>query len=325
MYGQTTRIALALQNSWGVMNVASFYSIPFLTEGLGLNIPALVSQANVGNFDEGEHNEGPRTIDGDLSFEAQSIPLGAVLAAFLGSPTSTKAASASVYDHVYVPKSGDYDTKYSAGRPCTILKEFDVGSSAVFFDMNASTMEIGINNGEFLMGTFGFVGGHFTQFNKGVLTLPALPTGRRWTWDTTSTSAGGSAFTDITQLSIKMDQSIEPQHTLNGSSYPDRIKRTGFRKTEISGTIKFDDQDAYQDFLAQTQQELIVNLRGKTAISSGYYDNLKIQIPLFRYTEFKPAVGGPGQIEVGFTSKGVYSQDSGCTLRVTLTNTQTAY
>lgn len=322
MYGQTATLGLALQNSWGTPNVSSLFWIPFISESIALDIPALVSQANVGNFDEGEHNEGPRTAGGDLGFEAQSIPLGAVLAAFFGTPTSTKESSADVYNHLFVPASGDYDTQYSAGHPCTIIKNRDVGSADRFSDMNAATLEMSINNGEFLMATVGFVGGHFQQVAK---VTPSLPTGRRWTWDQTSVGLGGSGNSKVTQLSIKMDQAIEPQHTLNGSSYPDRIKRTGFRKTEITGTIKFDDQDEYQDFLNQTEQELTVNLVGKTAISSGYYDAILFQVPLFRFTEFKPNAGGPGQIEVSFTSKGVYSQDSGATLQVTLTNTQTAY
>lgn len=322
MYGQTTTLGIALQNSWGTPNVSSLHWLPFNSETLGLNIPALVSQANVGNFDEGEHNEGPRTIDGDVSFEAQSIPLGAMLAAFFGSPTSTKADSAAVYDHVYIPASGDYDTTYSAQRPVTALANLDVGSAMQFSDLNAATLEMSINAGEFLTATVGFVGGHFQQRAKIAATLP---TGRRWTWDQTSVSLADSAFPEVTQMTFKMDQAIEPQHTLSGSSYPNRIKRTGFRTTEITGTLKFDDQRAYQDFLNQTEQELVVNLRGRTEVSSGYRDALKWQIPLARFTEFKPAPSGPGQIEVSFTSKGVYSQDSGCTARFTLTNTQTAY
>jgi len=275
-----------------------------------------------GIYDEGDHYDGPRTIDGDLGVEAQPIAIGAMLAAFFGRPTSTKAASADVYDHVYIPSTSDFDTTYSAKVPVTIVKNLDVGSSMQFSDLNASTLEMAINNGEFLMATVGFVGGHFQQVAP---ITPSFNTGKRWTWDQTSVSIGGSANCDVSQLTMSIEDAIEAQHTLCGSTYPSRIKRTGFRVTNISGTLKFDNQDEYQQFLSRSERELDVTLTGNVAVSSGYFNKLRLQIPLLRHTEFKPAAGGPGSIEVGFTSKGVYSVTSGTAIRVTLTNTQTAY
>lgn len=322
MYGQTTDLGIALQNSWGTPNVSSLYWLPFNSEGIGLNIPPLISQANRGVFDEGDHYAGPRSVDGDLSVEAQPIAIGALLAAFFGSPVSTKADSAAVYDHVYQPPTSDYDTTYSAKRPVTIVKNLEVGSAEQFSDLNAATLELAINNGEFLMATVGFVGGHFQQVAP---ITPSFPVGKRWTWDQTSVSLAGSANGNVSQLSLALDESIEAQHTLSGSSYPSRVKRTGFRMTNVSGTMKFDDQDEYQQFLAQSERELDVTLTGAVEVSSGYYNALRLQVPLLRHTEFKPVAGGPGEIEVSFSSKGVYSVASGTAVRVTLTNTQTAY
>jgi len=322
MYGQLTDVGIALQNSWGTANVSSLHWVPYLSEGIGLNIPPLISQANRGVFDEGDHYAGARSIDGDLSVEAQPIMIGALLAAFFGRPTSTKASSADVYDHVFLPPTSDFDTTYCAKQPVTILKNFEVGSAEQFSDLNASTLELSVNNGEFLQATVGFVGGHFQQIAP---VTPSFPVGKRWTWDQTSVSVGGAATCDVSQLSLSLDESIEAQHTLCGSSYPSRIKRTGFRMTNISGTLKFDSQDEFQQFLSQSERELDVTLTGTTAISSGYTNVLRLQVPLLRHTEFKPAAGGPGEIEVSFSSKGVYSVDSGTAVRITLTNTQTAY
>jgi len=322
MYGQTTDIGIALQNSWGTPNVSSLHWVPFLTEGLGLNIPPLIDESMRGVFDEGDHYAGPRTVDGDLSVKAKPIALGQLLATFFNSPTSTKADSADVYSHVYIPSTADYDTTYCAKRPVTIIKNLDVGSAMQMSDMNANSLEMSINNGELLNIAVGFVGGHFQQIAP---ITPSFGTGKAWTWDQTSVDIGGAANGDVTQLTVTLTENVEAQHTLSGSSYPSRIKRTGFRTTEISGTMKFDTQDEYQEFLNQTERKLDVTLTGNVAISSGYYNSLRLEVPLLRHTEFKPAAGGPGPIEVSFSSKGVYSPDSGHAVRVTLTNTQTAY
>lgn len=322
MYGQTTDIGVALQNSWGTANVSSLHWVPFLTEGLGLNIPPLIDQSLKGVFDEGDHYAGPRTIDGDISVAAKPIALGQLLATFFNSPASTKADSAAVYTHVYIPSTADYDTTYCAKRPVTIVKNLDVGSAMQFSDMNANTLEMSINNGELLNVTVGFVGGHFQQI---AAITPSFGTGKSWTWDQTSVSVAGSSTCDISQLTVTLTENVEAQHTLCGSAYPSRIKRTGFRTTEISGTLKFDSQDEYQQFLSQSERKLDVTLTGNVAISSGYYNSLRLEVPLMRHTEFKPAAGGPGEIEVPFSSKGVYSPDSGHAVKVTLVNTQTAY
>lgn len=321
MYGQTTDIGVALQNSYGTANVSSLQWVPFTSEGLGLNIPPLISQAMRGVHDEGDHYAGPRSIDGDLSVEAQPIAIGQLLAAFFGRPTSTQFAATGVYEHAYIPGSADFDEN-CAKVPVTILKNFDVGSAEQLSDLNASTFEMSITNGEFLSANIGFVGGNFEQIAP---VTPSFATGKRWTWDQSSVDIGGAANCDIKDLSISVDDSLEAQHTLCGSAYPSRIKRTGFRSTSISGTLDFASQDEFQEFLNQTERELDLTLTGAVEVSSGYYNSLRIQVPLLRHTEFKPVAGGAGNIEVGFSSKGVYSVDSGTALKVSLVNTQTAY
>jgi hypothetical protein len=52
---------------------------------------------------------------------------------------------------------------------------------------------------------------------------------------------------------------------------------------------------------------------------------LTLDVPRLRFREFKPALSGPGQLEVSFAASGVYDQNSGYALRATLTNTQAAY
>lgn len=322
MYGQTATIGIALQNSWGTTNVDSLHWIPYTSEGIGLNIPALISEEMRGVFDEGEHYNGPRTIDGDMTVVAKPVSLGAILAAFFNSPTSTKADSADVYSHVYTPPTSDYDTDYCAKVPLTIIKNTDVGSASLYSDMNASTLEFSINNGEFLGASVSFVGGHFQQIAPITSTYD---TGKRWTWDQTSVEVDGVANGEYLSLTVGIEEGIEPVHTLSGSSYPTKIKRTGSRVTNVSGTLKFTSQDEYQAFLNSSEREVDITLTGNVEISSGYYNSLRIQVPLMRHIELKPVVGGPGEVEVSFTSKGVYSVDSGCAVRITLVNTQTAY
>lgn len=326
MYGQTTNIGIARQESWGAANVSSLFWIPFISESIGVDIPPLISQALTGVYDEGEHYAGPKMVTGDLNVEAQPIALGALLTAFFGQPvSSTKADSADVYTHTFRGLQSDFDIN-CAKVPVTVIKNLDVGSAMQFSDLNANTLEISIANGEFLNMTLGFVGGHFQQ--RAAIN-PSFPTGKRWTWDQSSINlspeGSGDLVNNLVNLSFIQTENIEAQHTLVNSSWPNRIKRTGFRTTEVNGTLKFESQEEYQQFLSQAEKTLRLRVTGNVAISSGYYDQFQVNIPLFRHTEFKPVAGGPGNIEVAFTGKGVYSTSGGNALNISLVNTQVSY
>lgn len=319
MYGQTTEVGICFQNSFGTVLTDSMYWIPFTSEEVGLDKPPLIEQDMTGIFDEGAHYEGANMIAGDINMEAHPISLGVFLKAAMGEPTTVD--SGNLHAHTFKPRTADWDEK-AAANPCTIQKYYGVGSADLLSDMVVGTYELNIANGEFLTFKAGWVGGTFAQQAR---IAPSYPTGKRWTFDQSSNSLGGSGKSEISALTVTVEENLEAMHTLNNSKFPSRVKRTGFRAVNVSGTLKFDNQDEYQEFLNQTERQLKATFTGNVEVQSGYYDTLEIDIPLARHTEFKPAAGGPGEIEVSFSSKGVYSVNSGTALAITLTNTQAAY
>ena len=317
-YGQSSNIGISFQNSYGTLLTDSVYWMPHVTDGVGVNIEDLMSEASRGIYDEGDSYTGKKNSDGDLELEAQPIPMGVIFKAMFGDPVTVN--SGSVYAHTFKPRTSDWDSK-SANNPLTYHQYLDTGSAQLHYDMNANTLELSIANGELLKMTCGFVGGSFQQIAN---LSPSYPTGKHFTWDATSLSIGSAGKDEITDISISIDESLEAMHTLNGSRYPSRIKRTGFRTIEVSGTLKFDDQVEYQNFLNQTENELVVTLEGVTQIQSGYNEMLEIKVPALRYTELKPSPS-VGEMEVGFSGKAKYSVSSATALQIELRNTQAAY
>ena len=319
-YGNMSNIGISFQNSGYASLTNSVYWAEILDEDISVDKPPLVSQGMRGIYDEGAHYEGANTIGGTINMEAHPITLGAFLKAAMGAPTTV--TSAAVYTHAFKPRTSEFDGRF-AGHPMTIHKHLDdSGSATLFYDMVCNNIEIGVNNGELVMSKFGFVGGRYTQ----VAALTAsYPTGKQWTWDQSSVQLGGAAISEIKQLTVVVDEAMEASGTLAGTKFPTRVKRTGFRTVTINGTMTFDDQTEYQQFLSQSERNLTAMFVGNTEIQSGYYNQLEIIVPLNRHTEYKPTVGGPGEIEVSFTSKGVYSTTSGTALQLNLRNTQAAY
>lgn len=320
-YGQDAAIALGFQDSGGSANVDSLHWIPFLSDGVGVSKEPLTSQNMAGYYDEGDDYEGVNTADGDLSAEAEPVPLGMVLAAVLGRPTTT-VLETGVYQHVFKPRQDDFD-RYWANVPVTMHKHLgDPGSASLFYDLVGGTLNLSVSNGEFLQATVGFVGGKETQQ---AAVSASYTRGKRWTWDATSAQVGGAAIEEMTEVAFSVNEQLEAQHTLKNQKTPSRVKRTGMRTIEVSGTLKFETQDEYQQFKAQSERELVAHFQGATEISSGYYETLTITAPAFRYRELRPVADGAGPIEPSFTGAAKYHAGSGTALEITLVNTQAGY
>lgn len=319
-YGLETRLGISFQNSYGTALTSSVYWIPFTSETINHTKEPLISANMTGRYDEGQLYEGANACAGGIDMEANPIALGAVMKAFFGSPTTVQ--STGIYAHTFKPSTSDFDL-FSTKRPVTVVKNLgDPGSSHLYSDLNASKFTLSIANGELLTCGVEFIGGKYSQIGSMAASLPG---GYGWAWDVTSVSFATSAQTGLRDLSLSIDEGIETKHILGTAKTPGRVKRTGARVTDISGTIIFDNQNEFQQFLSQSEREAIINLRGTTAVQSGYYETLTIRVPLMRYMEFSPSAAGPEEIEVAFKAKGVYSTTSATAIQITLVNTQPAY
>lgn len=320
-YGQNSKIGISFQSSYGAGQSLqdSVYWIPKISEGVNAEKPPLIEQNLRGVFDEGAHHEGMNAVAGPVECEAAPIPLGVMLKCVLGDPATVN--SDSLYTHTFKPRTADWSAQ-SANVPVTIEKYVDAGSADLFYNMTGTSLTLSIANGEFVKAAVEFVGGDHSQQAD---TAESYPTTTLWSWDATSVSIGGVGKAEVMDMSIVLNEQLEAMGTLDGTKTPSRIKRTGFRTVEISGTLKFDDAVEYQHFLDQNERELIMHFEGTTEVQSGYNEALTVQTPLMRHTEFKPAASGPGEIEVGFTSKGVYSVTSATAMQIELRNTQAAY
>lgn len=318
-YGQNSKIGISFQNSYGTPLQNSVFWIPKLSESINIDKPPLIEQNLRGVFDEGAHHEGLNTISGSLEAEAAPIPLGVMLKCVMGDPATV--TSDSLYTHTFKPRTSDWDS-LCANVPVTIEKYVDAGSADLFYDMTGSMLELSIANGEFVKAKVDFVGGQYTQQGD---TAESYPSTTLWSWDATSVSIGGSGKPEIMDMTLTLNENLEAQGTLDATKTPSRIKRTGFRTMEIGGTVKFDNTDEYDAFLKQSERELIVHFEGTTQVQSGYNEALTVTVPLMRHVDFKPAAGGPGELEVSFSSKGVYSVTSATAMQIELRNSQSGY
>lgn len=327
MYGQDAKVGFAFQNSHGtpVTDIGSFYTMPFLSESISPDVPELLSLNMEGRFDEGEAYAGPRNVGGTLTNESQPVTLGVMMKAMFGEPvtTSNSTALGEFFDHVFKPRTADFDVN-GISVPMTMHKNLaDGGQVPVYQDLIATRLELSLANGEFLTGAIAFTGGAVAA--KTTSDTLAAATGKKWTWDVTSVQLGGAANTDFGELTIVVDEQASPRWTLQTSRDPDRVKRDDRRQVRVNGTIKFSDQTEYDKFLASSTQALEIHLTGTVEIRSGYYDALNIKVPAFKYLTYPIEFADASEVQISFDGKADYHVGSGCSIQFTLTNTQAAF
>ena len=323
-YGLNAKIGIAFQNSYGTQaDLGSLHWIPFLTESVGRNLPPLRSENMRGIFDQGDRSSGLATVDGDLEFEAQAVPLGAMIKSVVGNVTVVDSSStAQLFTHTFLPRTADHQIS-SAEQPVTYYKDLDVTDDPqVFTDLNGTVLELNVANGEFLKAKVSFVGGQRTTQSS---VAYVLDPGKRWTWDVASFQIGGVANGELTSFNLSIDNGLEAMHTMNNTKDASRIKRQNPRVITVGGSVKFENHTELDLFIAETQQALIVHLANATEVQSGYPEQLTIDIPAMIYDEFKPTGDAPGQLEVSFTGTAEYHIGSATAIELTLINSHAAY
>lgn len=318
-YGEDSNFGVAIQAD-SAYNVSSFFWIPILSENVEMKIDPRMQETMKGLYDEHDPYESGRIIEGDFDTESNPILMGTLLRGMCGE-TATLVDSA--YSHSFLPVQSDFSENF-AHPPLTIHKYFaDGGSADLFYNMQISTLEFAIANGELLKVKASVLGGTNVQIAN--VSASYLEEPEPILWDAASVSLGGSAVGDMKDATITITNPLENHHTLGNTKYPSHTKRNGMRAVDISGTYIFTNQDDYQDWKARSKQQLIIFCKSTTEASSGHPISIKFDVPEFVFNEFPLSAGGPGQMEVSFVGKGYYHSDSGTAIEVTLVNTHAAY
>ena len=324
-YGMDARIGVSFQNSYGTLNTASMHWLQVTNDTVALKKAEIERKGMRGIYAQGALIEGANTVGGDVTVEADGISVGVLLEATM---LRTTVTSGSLYTHTFKARTADFDTTFSAGKPFTLHKHMgDAGSAQLYSDLNGEQIDLDITDGQLLTAKLGVVGGTYSQIAK---IAPTYYTGAPFDWSVTSISLNGSARLNMQKFAFTFKNTLSAKHMLGeaisfANKYPERIKRTGMQVCDVSGTFLFDDQTDLQQFIAQSRQRLTVSLTGAASITSGYNEQIIIDIPALVITDFPQGVPNAGELAVSFKGVAEYSVSSGVAFAITLVNTKAGY
>lgn len=324
-YGAQIKFGLARQASAGtaVTDPTSFHGFAFTSEGVGYEAEELISQNLTGRFSQGAAYSGPRNVAGTLEFEVTPRNLGAALASAINhSPTSV--TSAAIRTLIFLPGATDFSS-FFVKAPWTVYKQFSDASSAEhFYDCQFGQLAFQFGAGAFLKGTLTCVGGTRTATGIGSADIlpPASDVGRLFPWNVSSVSYGGAGLSNFSEITVTVNESVEPLNALNASLAPFKFTRGGFREVTVNGTFYMTDRSMLNNFVNETQARLLITaINSQAAIQSGYLNTFTIDVPQLKITEFKPTGTGPGEVAVSFTGRAVLDPTSNYDVQFTMVTT----
>lgn len=331
MYGAQAKYGFARQTAEGTPVVAttspgSFHPFPLLNEDIGLEKDEVISQNLTGRFAQGASYDGVANVNGTIEYEVTPRNMGASLAMAVNYAPAV-ITSGSVKGYTFLPNTADFSAT-AVKAPFTGYKQFaDSTSAEQLSDLQFGELSLTVAQGQFSKGRIVCAGG--VSAVNGVGSASVVPAasdiGRLFPWNVCSVSVGGVGVSVMSEITVALNENIEPLYGLNASLNPLKYTRRDFRQVTVNGTFYMNDRVTLQDFKAGTQKRLLITLMSTVAaIQSGYYDTLTIDVPQMKILTFKPGASGPGEVSVPFTARGVVDPTSDYIVQYTLQNTYAA-
>ena len=313
-YGMLGHVMWNFQDSMGTSQQTSLHAIPVTEESLVFGIDPIAEAGMYGRLHESPYHEGLHSVNGNIGMEAHPIAMGWLLRSALDAPTTT--SDTGKQSHVFKPRTADFDAR-AAADPATIEVYRDIGSAAHYYDCFGGNLDINIANGELVTLNLGIVGAGFIKDEKA---SPTFPTAKAFIWDQVSAQFNSAIINNIADLTISINNNLEPVYTLTNTKTPFRVKRSAQQMIELNGTLIFEQWSYFQAFEDQSELSLVIYIKGQETPYEITFD-----FPAFRFKTFEPVMGGAGLIEAPFTAGAMYHNNSATTMEVTLVNTQTYY
>lgn len=326
-YGAQAKLAIAKQTNVGsyVTAAGSFHPFPRTADTVAFGKEELISNNLSGRFEQGASYPGVSNVAGTIDFEITPRAMMAACGAAIN-PSPAATTSASVITRLFLPNTADYSSTF-VKAPFTIYKQFsDSDSAELFYDCQFGQLDFIFQQGQFTRGRLTLAGG--ARLTNGIGSLAVLPAGgdlaQLFPWNVASLSVGGTAARNYSDLTVSLNESIQPLYTMDATLTPFKYTRTAFREVTVAGTLYMNDRSTLNDFVADTQRRLLVTvINTRSAIQSGYFDTMVIDVPQMKYTAHPLPVNGPGEVAVNFTGRGVLDPSSNYAIQVTLVNSFT--
>jgi hypothetical protein len=271
---------------------------PTFVQGSGLRVASRVPRA-------ARRSLGKQMVTGDLTIEAPSKGLGALLLAALGAVVTTQRATTGVYQQNHTLAASDYLNSYTIQKGVPPLGG-GAANPLTFAGMQCDSLELSCANSDILMCKTSWVGqsvvsttgyaapSYATPVELFTMVDAAIAIGGTVTPPTTTALAtGGTAVADIVDFDCKVENALD-DGGFNMGGGGKRVRKAAIGLSAVTGslTAEYDANTLRDAYLNQTDLCLLITFLGQSVIGSGSdHAALQIYIPELRLEGELPKIG----------------------------------
>lgn len=324
-YGAQLKFGLARQSAGGtaVTAVGSFFPLAPVNEGINLEKEELISENLSGRFEQGAVYDGVSNVRGTIELEVTPSNLIPLLMAVVNYQPTT-VSSGSVRTMTWFPNTQDFSS-ILVKAPITLYKQFtDAASADQFYDCQFSQLDLVFGQGQFVRCRTTVAGG--TRAASGVGSMAITPVAgtleELFPWNVASASLGSNPLREATEITVSLNENVDALYSINGTLAPYKFTRTGFREVTVNGTAYLTSREMMDLYAAGTMTSLsITAVNTRTAIQSGYYNSITVDVPRLKFTSVQQSASGPGEVAMQFSGRGVVAPSSGYAIKFTTVTT----
>lgn len=311
-------IGLAKEVTWGTP-VASADYVEAMSESLQLGIDRFPIKNITNRYEEPSDQAGVKRITGEISLAGNPAAIGHFLKGALQTKSVSIVASGALWtNHFFSMKAGDEFSTDTPLQPYTVEVFRDVTSSVQYTGCAVDTLAINLQPNQDVRFTANFIGKDENSIAATTPTFVSSPVAP-FRFDTASLQIGGAANAKLEALTVTIANNLTGVPRLNASDTIAALRMSDFQMVDLAGTVEFTSLDEYDDFVAQTEQALVVSVTKANSFQ------MVIDVPKMVYTAFPTGIGGRERLSVDFTGKGFYHSGSGTAIQIDLTTTSSAY
>ncbi len=311
-------IGIAKETTWGTAVAATDY-IEALSESLNAEIDRFATVNIRSQHAEPSDDSGVKRIGGDLEISGNPLNAGFLLKGALQTHSQTTVLSGFLYtNHFMSLVQGEEFSTDCPVQPYTVEVFRDVTTSVQYTGCAVSALQIELAPNQDVRFSASMIGKDEASIASTTPTFPSSPA-KPFKFNTASIQIGGAANANLEALSVEISNNLEGIPTLNNTDLISRIRSTDFQQINISGTFDFVDLDAYDDFIAQTEQALVVSVTQTDSFQ------MVIDVPKMVYTAFPTGMPGRQKLSVDFEGKGFYHTGSATAIQIDLTTVKSNY
>jgi hypothetical protein len=297
--GSRHRIAYIAEGTYGTTPTTPAFTT-LRNTGVSVGLQKDIIQPNELRADRqiADYRHGVKQVGGNVDIELSYGTFDVMLEALLGGTWTAN-----------VLKAGTTRRSFTLERYFADLAAGDAYHR--FTGCEANTLSLAINANAMVTGSIGFIGRGLTMANTTIAgaTYPAASTTSPMDSFSGSISEGGSAIAVVTELSIELDNGLDPRFVVGS----DITERPSIGRSNVTGTLTafFENTTLLAKFVNETESSLSVTVAD---VAGNEYI---ILLPRIKYNGGQPDVASEGPITLAMPFQALLDSTSSTQIQIT--------